>query len=121
MDTAILSSKGQLVIPQQVCDLAHLMAGDEYAVNYVRGEIRLRPLNRANTTTIDDVASCLAGFGGGSGVSDASLLASALVRPMQLEPTDADCVLTMLQVAAGDISEEAFAAWLRTRVAARAG
>ena len=30
-----------------------------------------------------------------------------------LEATDADCVLTMLGVAAGDVSEEAFAQWLR--------
>ncbi len=62
MDTATLSSKGQLVIPRQVRALAHLMAGDEFAVNYVQGEIRLRPLNRAKTTTIDDVAGCLARF-----------------------------------------------------------
>ena len=32
---------------------------------------------------------------------------------------DASCVLTMLAVAAGDISEEAFAAWLRAHSAAR--
>ncbi len=31
----------------------------------------------------------------------------------QLLANDADCVITMLSVAAGDISEEAFAAWLR--------
>jgi death-on-curing protein len=30
-----------------------------------------------------------------------------------LEATDADCVLTMLGVAAGDVTEEAFAQWLR--------
>jgi death on curing protein len=30
-----------------------------------------------------------------------------------LSAPDADCVLTMLAVAAGEISEEAFAAWLR--------
>ena len=66
MDTATLSSKGQLVIPRQVRDLAHLVAGDEFAVNYVQGEIRLRPLNRAKTTTIDDVTSgqTAAAFGG---------------------------------------------------------
>jgi death on curing protein len=32
---------------------------------------------------------------------------------MALQASHTDCVLTMLQVAAGDISEEAFAAWLR--------
>ena len=31
----------------------------------------------------------------------------------RLEVDDADCVLTMLQVATGDISEDAFADWLR--------
>ena len=62
METATLSSKGQLVIPRQVRALAHLMAGDEFSVKYVQGEIRLRPLNRANTTAIDDVAGCLAKF-----------------------------------------------------------
>jgi len=34
----------------------------------------------------------------------------------QLTATDGDCVMTMLAVAAGDISEEAFADWLRTHV-----
>jgi death-on-curing protein len=32
---------------------------------------------------------------------------------------DANCVVTMLGVAAGDITEEAFAAWLRTHTVAR--
>lgn len=32
----------------------------------------------------------------------------------RLNADDASCVLTMLAVAAGDITEEAFAAWLRT-------
>ena len=62
METATLSSKGQLVIPRQVRALAHLMAGDEFTVKYVQGEIRLRPLNRANAMTVDDVAGCLAKF-----------------------------------------------------------
>lgn len=34
-----------------------------------------------------------------------------------LQATDADCVLTMLGVAAGEVSEDAFAAWLRSHVA----
>lgn len=37
----------------------------------------------------------------------------------QLVADDAECVLTMLSVAAGDLTEEAFAAWLRQRVQAR--
>jgi AbrB family looped-hinge helix DNA binding protein len=62
METATLSSKGQLVIPRQVRALAHLVAGDEFTVNYVQGEIRLRPLNRANAAAIDDVAGCMVKF-----------------------------------------------------------
>lgn len=36
-----------------------------------------------------------------------------------LVATDADCVLTMLGVAAGEVSEEAFAAWLRGHIVER--
>lgn len=36
-----------------------------------------------------------------------------------LRADDASCVLTMLAVAAGDLPEEAFAAWLRTHSAVR--
>ena len=36
-----------------------------------------------------------------------------------LAADDASCVLTMLAVAAGDITEEAFAAWLREHAVAR--
>jgi len=36
-----------------------------------------------------------------------------------LAADDASCVLTMLAVTAGDITEEAFAAWLRDHAAAR--
>ena len=36
-----------------------------------------------------------------------------------LTADDASCVLTMLAVAAGDITEEAFAAWLREHAVAR--
>jgi death-on-curing protein len=32
----------------------------------------------------------------------------------RLVASDADCVLTLLGVAAGDIDEAAFAAWIRT-------
>ena len=37
-----------------------------------------------------------------------------------LQADDASCVLTMLAVAAGDMPEEAFAAWLRAHSVARA-
>jgi death-on-curing protein len=35
---------------------------------------------------------------------------------MILAASDADCVLTMLRLAAGEIEEDAFAAWLRANV-----
>lgn len=38
----------------------------------------------------------------------------------ELEADDASCVITMLGVAAGDISEDAFAAWLRQHCSQRA-
>ncbi len=37
----------------------------------------------------------------------------------RLTADDASCVITMLAVAAGDITEEAFAAWLRAHAVAR--
>jgi len=37
----------------------------------------------------------------------------------QLVADDADCVLTMLALAAGDLSEDAFAQWLRERLRPR--
>ena len=37
----------------------------------------------------------------------------------ELVASDSDCVLTMLQVAAGEITEDAFAAWIRARCVAR--
>ena len=37
----------------------------------------------------------------------------------ELFATDADCVITMLGVAAGEVSEEDFATWLRSHIAAR--
>lgn len=38
---------------------------------------------------------------------------------LQLMAEDADCVLTMLAVASDDLSEDAFAAWLRAHTARR--
>lgn len=60
LETATLSSKGQLVIPKHVRALANVTAGDGFQVRYLNGEIRLRPLARTTGTTVDDVAGCLA-------------------------------------------------------------
>ena len=64
METVTLSSKGQLVIPSHVRERAHLRAGDTFEVRYLDGEIRLKPVQPAHVTTLDDVAGCLAGLGG---------------------------------------------------------
>ena len=60
MDTAQLSGKGQLVIPKAVRDQARVVAGAQFSVRYVDGEIRLRPLQRPQATSLDQVAGCLA-------------------------------------------------------------
>ncbi len=44
METAILSSKGPIVIPKTVRDDAHITTGTLIEVRYVDGEILLRPL-----------------------------------------------------------------------------
>ncbi len=59
METAILSSKGQLVIPKTVRDDAHIVAGTRMEVRYVDGEIRLRPLADRTATGLAQVAGCL--------------------------------------------------------------
>jgi AbrB family looped-hinge helix DNA binding protein len=60
VETTTLSSKGQLVIPKQVRALANVAAGDAFQVLYLDGEIRLRPIARTKSTTLDEVAGCLA-------------------------------------------------------------
>jgi AbrB family looped-hinge helix DNA binding protein len=60
METVTLSSKGQLVIPSHVRAAAHLHAGDTFEVRYLDGEIRLKPVAPGKTTTLDEVAGCLA-------------------------------------------------------------
>lgn len=60
MEIVTLSSKGQLVIPSHVRTTANLRAGDTLAVHYIDGEIRLRPIVAEASSTLDDVAGCLA-------------------------------------------------------------
>ena len=60
VETTTLSSKGQLVIPKQVRQLANIAAGDAFQVLYLDGEIRLRPMARTKSTTVDEVAGILA-------------------------------------------------------------
>lgn len=60
VETATLSSKGQLVIPRKVRELAKLAPGDAFQVQYAKGEIHLRPLVRHTSSTVEEVAGCLA-------------------------------------------------------------
>ncbi len=60
MKTATLSVKGQVVIPKDVRQTAQLSVGDEFSVNYIDGEIRLRPLSARKHLALDKVAGCLA-------------------------------------------------------------
>ena len=59
METAILSSKGQLVIPKTVRDDAQIVTGTRMEVRYVDGEIRLRPLADRTATGLAQVAGYL--------------------------------------------------------------
>jgi AbrB family looped-hinge helix DNA binding protein len=60
METVTLSSKGQLVIPKGVRDDAHIAPGSRLQVQYLDGEIRLRPLPAQGASTLNEVAGCLA-------------------------------------------------------------
>jgi death on curing protein len=90
-----------------------------------------KPLNVAAYGT-PDAASLAASYGYGisrnhafiDGNKRTGFVAAELflrLNGWHLSASDADCVLTMLAVAAGDITEDAFAAWLRTHIAPRAG
>lgn len=60
MNIATLSVKGQIVIPKSLRDMAHLSYGDELAMSYVDGELRLRPIASKRHSALDEVAGCLA-------------------------------------------------------------
>ena len=77
-----------------------------------------------------DAAALAASYGVGvaknhpfvDGNKRAALLAAGLflyLNGFRLQATQADTTLTMLGVAAGEMSEEAFAAWLRGHIVAR--
>jgi AbrB family looped-hinge helix DNA binding protein len=60
METITLSSKGQLVIPKAVRLSAHLAPGDVLSVQFVDGEIRLKPVTAVRPSSLAEVAGCLA-------------------------------------------------------------
>ena len=60
MATVTLSSKGQLLISNHGRATGHLLAGDTFEVRCLDGEIRLKPVAAARTSTLDEVtAVCL--------------------------------------------------------------
>lgn len=88
-----------------------------------------RPLNLAAYGE-PDAAALAAAYGYGiarnhafvDGNKRTALVAVELflrLNSWRLEVMDADCVLTMLAVAAGDISEDDFAAWVRAHASLR--
>ena len=93
----------------------------------------MRPLNivaYADADNPPDAAALAASYGVGlaknhpfvDGNKRAAFLAVGLflyLNGLRLQATQTDATLTMLAVAAGDITEEAFAAWLREHAVAR--
>ena len=93
----------------------------------------MRPQNIVAYTDADnspDAAALAASYGVGlaknhpfvDGNKRAAFLSVGLflyLNGLRLQATQTDATLTMLAVAAGDITEEAFAAWLREHVVAR--
>jgi death-on-curing protein len=88
-----------------------------------------RPVNLA-AYEAPDAAALAASYGVGvaknhpfvDGNKRAALLAAGLflyLNGFRLQATQADTTLTMLGVAAGEVSEEAFAAWLRSHIVVR--
>ena len=59
MDTVKLSSRGQIVIPKDVRETAHLTEGMEFSVVYVDGQIRLTPVPMVQPSTHAQAAGCL--------------------------------------------------------------
>lgn len=60
MDTATLSVKGQIVIPKRLRQTAQVSFGDEFAISFSNGEIRLRPLHSKKQSALELVAGCMA-------------------------------------------------------------
>ena len=88
-----------------------------------------KPINLANYEA-PDAAALAASYGYGisrnhpflDGNKRTAFVAVELFLQLNgyaLEATDADCVVAMLDVAAGNITEAAFAQWLRQHIAAR--
>lgn len=58
MDTTILSSKGQVVLPQSIRKAHHWDAGVEFVVTEVDDGILLKPIKSFKSTTLKDLIGC---------------------------------------------------------------
>lgn len=59
METVKLSSQGQIVIPKDVREAAHLAEGMELAISFEGGEIKLKPILAIKPTSHAEAAGCL--------------------------------------------------------------
>lgn len=59
METVKLSTKGQLVIPNEIRKAHHLAVGAEFVVSFVGDEIRLTPLPMFPRTSVAEIAGLL--------------------------------------------------------------
>ena len=88
-----------------------------------------KPINLANYETPDAAALAGAyGYGvsrnhpfldGNKRTAFVSVELFLQLNGYELQASDADCVMVMLKVAAGDITEAEFVNWLRQRIGAR--
>ncbi len=59
METALLSSKGQIVLPKSVRDSHRWGPGTRFTVEDTGDAVVLRPVKAGRVTTLKDVAGCL--------------------------------------------------------------
>lgn len=59
METVRVSTKGQVVIPKEIRDHAHIEPGTELAVTFVAGQIRFTPVPVVPASTHGETAGCL--------------------------------------------------------------
>jgi AbrB family looped-hinge helix DNA binding protein len=59
METTRLSTKGQIILPKSVREARAWGPGTEFSVEETPQGVLLRPLRRAGSTTLAEVAGCL--------------------------------------------------------------
>lgn len=58
METTILSSKGQVILPAAIRSANHWQAGVQFAVENTADGVLLRPIKSVPATTLDEVIGC---------------------------------------------------------------